>query len=228
MRRGTILVVCGLRREAAIAAGPDVVALAGGGDRHALEGRLASLDPETIAAVISFGLAGALDPGLRVGAPVCPDLIVTQRSERLPVDGRLRRAWRAKLGSDDLSSKDSVIAGVDAPVLLAQAKARLAAETGAEAVDIESHIAAAYAARIGVAFGVLRVISDDAGRTLPPAAAIAMRPDGSIDLAGVALSLVREPGQIPALIATARDAAVAFRQLRRVRGLLGPRFGLHL
>jgi len=205
-----------------------VVALAGGGNRHALEGRLASLDPETISAVVSFGLAGALDPGLRVGALVCPDLVVTRRSERLAVNGPLSDAWRAKLGSDDLSSRCPVIAGVDAPVLLAGGKAQLAAETGAEAVDMESHIAGAYAARIGVPFGVLRVISDDAGRTLPPAAAIAMQPDGSIDLAGVALSLVRGPGQIPALLATARDAAVAIRELRRVRGLLGPRFGLHL
>ena len=38
--------------------------------------------------------------------------------------------------------------------------------------------------------------------------------------------LLADPRQLPALIATARDAGRAFRELRRVRGLLGGRLGL--
>ena len=61
-----------------------------------------------------------------------------------------------------------------------------------------------------------------------PAAAVAMRPDGSIDFRSVVASMLRQPGQIPALVRTGRNAGRAFRALGRVRGLLGPDFGLHL
>ena len=91
---------------------------------------------------------------------------------------------------------------------------------------MESHVAAAFAARHGLPFGAIRIVSDGADHVLPPAAGTAMRPDGSIDVFGVVRSLARDPGQIPALIATARDAAVAFRALGRVRGLLGLSGGL--
>ena len=52
-------------------------------------------------------------------------------------------------------------------VVAAQAcKAALRSETGAAAVDMESHIAAAYAAEAGLPFAALRVISDPATRAL--------------------------------------------------------------
>lgn len=115
------------------------------------------------------------------------------------------------------------IVGSDEPVLTADAKCDLRAATGAVAVDMESHIAAAWAARNGLPFGILRVISDEAGSAIPPAALAAMRPDGGIDALAALRSLARRPSQIPALIRTARDGAKAFRVLDRLAPLLSSR-----
>ena len=68
---------------------------------------------------------------------------------------------------------------------------------------------------------MLRVISDDAGHVLPPAALLAMKPDGGIALGRVLGSLLRHPLQVPALIRTARTSNKAFRELLRCRGLCG-------
>ena len=75
------------------------------------------------------------------------------------------------------------LAGVEQLVAARACKAALRLETGAAAVDMESHIAAAYAAEAGLPFAALRVISDPAGRALPALARNAIKPNGDIDLA---------------------------------------------
>ncbi|HEV7874836.1 MAG TPA: phosphorylase, partial [Enterovirga sp.] len=100
------------------------------------------------------------------------------------------------------------------------------ARTGAAAVDMESHVAAAFAHEHGLPFSALRIISDGANRVLPPVAGQAMRADGGIDLPAVLASLARQPRQLPALLGTAIDAATAFIALRSVSRRLGYGFGL--
>ena len=73
-------------------------------------------------------------------------------------------------------------AGVEQVVVGQAGKAVLHAETGASAVDMESHIAAAYATEAGLPFAALRVISDPATRGLPAIARSAIKPNGNIDL----------------------------------------------
>jgi len=64
------------------------------------------------------------------------------------------------------------------------AKAKLYAATRASAADMESHVAARAARSRGLPFAALRVVSDAADRTLPPAACVALNPSGGIDLMG--------------------------------------------
>lgn len=215
-----MLAVCGLTKEAGIAAGPGILAIAGGGSRAALEGRLAAVDPAQVAAVVSFGIAGALDPSLRVGDVVLATAVVGE-ADTFPCAALVRESWVQRLRSNGVATVETRIAGSDVPLLNVADKAALHSRTGAAAVDMESHVAASYAASHDLPFGAIRIISDDARHSLPAAAAVAMRPDGSVDVIAVLRSLMRQPAQIPALVATARDAGVAFRQLRRVRGLLG-------
>lgn len=215
----SVLVVSGLTKEARIASGPGTLAIAGGGSKHALEQRLSEIDPRQLGAVISFGIAGALDPSLKVGDLILADCVL-DGADRLPASADLRDGWARHLRESGAAFHEMPIAGVDVPLLLPADKAALRASSRAGAVDMESHVAAAFAARHGLPFGAIRIVSDRADHVLPPAAGTAMRPDGSIDVFGVVRSLARDPGQIPALIATGRDAAVAFRALGRVRGLL--------
>lgn len=222
-----ILLVCGLTREAELVREPAILAVAGGGHGALLERRLEEIDPGGVSAVVSFGLAGGLGEGLRAGDLVCPHLVGGPGRACYATDPEMRAAWRRLLVAD-LPAAPATLAGVDEPVLDIAGKRRLAATSGAVAVDMESHLAGAFAARHGLPFAVLRAISDTASQALPAVAATAMRPDGSIDVWGVARGVARAPGQIPALIRTAREAGRAFRTLGRVRGLLGPRLGLHL
>jgi nucleoside phosphorylase len=99
-------------------------------------------------------------------------------------------------------------------------KAALRSETGAAAVDMESHIAADYAARAGLPFAALRVISDPADRALPALATAAIKPNGNIDLRRVLSGLARNPTALRALVATGIDFNRALRSLRGCRGFL--------
>ncbi len=113
------------------------------------------------------------------------------------------------------------IAGVDHMVVDAAAKAALHAQTNALAVDMESHVAGAFAQRHGLPFAALRVISDGADRALPKAAQAGMKKDGGMDIPAVLWSLLKDPRQLPALIRTGREAETAFKALFYVHDLLG-------
>ena len=93
--------------------------------------------------------------------------------------------------------------------------------TGAGAVDMESHLVAAAAARLGVPFAVLRSVSDRADHTLSGAAQAGFAADGRPDMAAVAMALLARPMEFPSLIRTAVHAATAFRALHVCAAALG-------
>ena len=159
--------------------------------------------------LISFGLAGGLDPDLRPGAVICPSNVLSG-ADRLRADASLA----AQFGG----LTDHVL--LDAPEIVATAadKRRLYAMSHAHAVDLESGAVARSASAHGLPFLVLRAICDPAERTLPPAAMIAVERKGSIGLLPVLRSVLRQPGQIPDLLVLARDAASARRALVRLVG----------
>jgi hypothetical protein len=86
---------------------------------------------------------------------------------------------------------------------------------------MESHIAAAYAARGGIPFAALRVISDPASRALPALATSAIKPNGNIDLRKILRGVARNPTTLRALVSTGIDFNRALRSLRGCRGFLG-------
>ena len=93
------------------------------------------------------------------------------------------------------------------------------------AVDTESHMAAAVAARRGVPFAAVRVVLDPAHRHLPPAALVPLRRDGRADLRAVLGSVRREPAQLPGLLRITADASLAWSTLARGRRRLGHALG---
>jgi len=169
---------------------------------------------EGAAALLSFGLAGGLDPALAAGALVIPHWVVNGPA-RYPVADALL-AW---LGG----ATTEAIAAAGATVAPAAAKALLWRSSGAAAVDLESGAVAAVARRHGRPFAVLRAICDPAWRDLPPAALVALDGAGAIGLWRVAGSVLARPSQIPGLLALAGDAARARASLIRRVGELGGR-----
>ncbi len=211
----TILAVTGLKREAQIAGGPGVVAVAGGGDAAGLAKKLDALHGD-IAGVISVGLAGGLSPLLKAGDVIVADQIYTEKEK-----WRCDNGWRVALAAKLPHAHQGPVIVSDAILQNAEGKAALFQATGALAVDMESAVAARFAAGRGLKLAALRVISDDAGHTLPPAALVAMTPEGGIALGRVLWSVTKNPLQIPALVRTGITSNKAFAELLRCRDLCG-------
>jgi hopanoid-associated phosphorylase len=212
-----VAVTC-LSFEARIATGPGVIVLCGDAPRlaPAIEAAIA----RGSSGIISFGIAGGLDPDLAPGNWVVAAKVVSDFG-RFPTD----RTWSKRLLAALPSAIHADIAGVDRPVVHSSTKHRLRAATQTVAVDMESHIAARVAAAHGLPFAACRVIIDPAQRTLPPAALVGLRPDGTPDAGAVLRSLVRHPGQFFALLRTALDARAAHAALFGGRRQLGPGLG---
>ncbi|MDE2404925.1 MAG: phosphorylase [Sphingomonadales bacterium] len=202
-----ILVVTGTRREAQTIAGPGVVTLAGGGSRARLLAELDRLVPQSCG-VLSYGMAGALDPGLRLGDWVVGTAITGDWQGAC--DGAFGIALAQRLRTGRRLPAQGAIHACDRLIASAAEKAELHAATGAIATDMESHIAAAAAARHGLRFTVLRCISDEAAADLPPAIAVAMKPGGGLAPGRILWSLLTRPGQLPALLRTTRRFKAAY------------------
>lgn len=220
-----VLIVTGLVQEARIAAGPGLTVICSSSDPRQLRSLLASFDPATVRGVISFGVAGGLDPELNSGDVVVATEVMAG-DRRWLAAAALSEELIAGAGLSRQRVIRGALAGAERVVAAQAAKAALHSETGAAAVDMESHIAAAYAAEANLPFAALRVISDPATRALPALATNAIKPNGDLDLRKILRGVARNPLSIKALYATGRDFNRALRSLRGCRGSLlgGERF----
>ena len=203
-------VVVGLAAEARIAARLGIRVAVGGGTAAGAARAAEALVPN-VSALISFGLAGGLDPALPPGALLVPSLVLADGEQWATDPALCTRLCGPTPGA---------LFGDGAILATAAAKAAMHARTGAAAVDLESAAVARAAARHGLPFAVLRAVCDPAMRDLPRAALIALDGQGRIGALRVAAAILARPGQIPALIALGRDAARARRALvTRVRAI---------
>lgn len=190
--------------EARIAARSGFPVAVGGGTAAGAEAAATRLIGQGVTALVSFGLAGGLDPMLRPGLVVVPSAVLADGA-RLLADGAVAGRFGGLTGH--------VLLAGTAVVADAAAKAALFRSTGAAAVDLESGAVASVALAHGLAFAVVRAICDPAERDLPPAALVALDSAGAIGLIRVARCVIGQPGQIPGLLALSRDAARARRAL---------------
>jgi adenosylhomocysteine nucleosidase len=200
-----VAAVTGLRAEARLAARGLWRVGCAGGDAAATRAELGRLVAAGATLLVSFGIAGGLDPALAPGTLVVADRVTGAAGAHPPP--LIPAVAGARIGG---------VVGAAAPAATAAAKAALFRETGALAVDLESGLVAEAAARAGLPYAVLRAVADPAWRDLPPAACIPLRRDGTPDLAAVLLAVARRPGQIPALVSVARDMRAALATLARI------------
>lgn len=212
--------------EARVAAGPGVVTILAGGNSARLRSLLRARTQPGCRAVISIGIAGGLDPSLAAG-DVIVATGVTADDQRHATSPTIARRIAARLSDHSKRVIMADLAGVEQAVLSPVDKRALRDTTGAFAVDMESHVAAAFAAQHGLPFAAVRVVCDPAHRTLPDLTTTAVRPDGRVNLFSVFRSLWQQPVQLLTMPLLARDAAEGFRALRRCRELLGHGFGMH-
>ncbi len=203
----TLLAVVGMRAEAALLPAAARVVVSGG-DPARLRALLAAVGPD-VTAVLSFGIAGGLDPGLR-----CGDLVVATRVRSLEGAWAADMAWAAALAQAS-GARLGVVAGAAAVLAGPAAKRSVRLMTDGLAVDLESAAAGAFAVARGLPFAVLRAVADTATEVLPRAAARGLTPEGRPAPGRVLLALLRRPGELPALIQVARGSRTALAALRR-------------
>ena len=218
------LVITGLAQESRIAAGPGVShVVCSGSDPARLRARLSGLDASGLKAVVSFGIAGGLDPSLQTGDVVVATAVMAERGA-WKVRPAVVSAMAERVRASGIPVSEGALVGVDEPVLLPAAKASMHEATDAIAVDMESHVGAAYAAERDLPFAAVRVISDPAERALPTLAKGALKADGRVDFAAIFSGLARAPSELSMLLRAGGDAGRAFAGLRRCRRFLD--FGL--
>jgi adenosylhomocysteine nucleosidase len=215
-----VIAFVGMAFEARIAAGPGVLVFCRNAQRE-LATAAESASRNGYRGIISFGVAGGLQSGLRAGDWVVASAVLESQTVRAT-----DAAWSGRLLDVIGGASHAPIIGVDNPVAEPAMKRELHKTTGAAAVDMESHVVARLAAAHGLAFAAVRVIIDPAHRTVPPAALRGMAPDGRASITAVLRGLIAQPSQLPLLARIGIDAFAARGELRRVRRLLGPHFGL--
>ena len=174
-------------------------------------------------ALLSFGVAGGLDPALRAGDLVLARSVCATDGRTFATD----EAWRERLeaaldGLVPVAIAD--FAGSERMIATPVEKAALRQATGAAAVDMESHGVALAANEARVPFLVLRAIADSAADAIPEWVLDGVAADGSLDPKRIAARLFVRPWAVWSLIGAARNNGRALSSLRRVALLAGGRF----
>ena len=214
-----VVAVTGLAFEARIAAGPGVfVVCSGNGSR--LQESLQDAVKAGCRGLISFGIAGGLCPTLKPGSWVVASAVIDES-----IRHKTSALWSDMIMKTHPDAVYAPIVGVPAPVARPEAKRALQAETGAVAVDMESHMVARVAAAHALPFAAFRVVADPSHRSVPEAAIGVTLADGTADILAVLRSLARRPRQLPHLIGTALDTRRARAAMVESRRVLGTGFG---
>ncbi len=227
-------IVTGLALEAAIldrhfkkfergASLPDIRIAGADGARARLAAR--GMIDEGVTALMSFGIAGALDPALVPGDLVIATRIIGPEGECVVAD----EAWTVRLKGlveNQCNVINADLSGSDGAVSTPAAKHEMFHATGAVAVDMESFAVALAARDAGISFCAVRAIADPAHRGLPGWAPGAISPGGKTRPMAVLSGIFSRSGQIGNLAQLARDSQAAKASLGRVALLGAPGFGL--
>jgi adenosylhomocysteine nucleosidase len=190
-----------------------VVAVAAG---RAAAGALQPFQPGEVAVVL--GLCGALRER-RVGDVVVYHAIAadetTLEAVTPAVDAAFSETLAERLRALAVPTFSVTACTTDHVVTTRAERRTLAERYDADVVDMEgAHLAAALAAR-GVRFAMVRVVSDDASRDLP-ALEGAIRADGRVDGARIALAFARSPWGAFAFVHDVRTALAGLTAVARV------------
>jgi adenosylhomocysteine nucleosidase len=167
-----------------------------------------------VSALMTFGLAGGLDPALKAGTVVLPTQVISRDGARFATC----RSWQARLAAA-VGTPYKAVGGIllSSPLAIETPadKAIAFRDSGAVAVDMESVAVAEIAAAHQLPFIALRVIVDTASDVLPPAVIAASR-TGRVKIGRLLEGILTAPGEIAALIGLSLRYRAAMRSLRIV------------
>ena len=216
MTRNVVGVVCALASEARHLGPLDGTLVRVSGMGMVAAARCAtSLVDDGATALVSWGMAGGLDPRLTPGTIFLPDIVISTAGGALAT----ARPWRERLAAA-VTTHHPVTGGrllTSARAVGSRtAKAALFRETGAAAVDMESMAVAEVAQSHQLPFIAVRVIVDAAADALPRAVTAAADSEGHLQIWRLLGALARTPGELGPLLRLAGRYRAANRSLAAV------------
>ncbi|HMP82159.1 MAG TPA: hypothetical protein PKA41_05555 [Verrucomicrobiota bacterium] len=206
MKDSQITLVCfALKEEAGpfrrACAGRDGVSilLTGIGQANASRAVANFLSKQSPALVFTCGFAGGLNPQLTTG-----DVVFS--TEGGTIATRLTSAG---------ATQAHVFCAERVAVTVAE-KHALREQTGADAVEMESGAIQSLCRERGIPCATVRVISDTANEDLPLDFNQLSKPDKNLDFGKLAVTLLKRPGKIPALLRLQKNCSLASRNLSDV------------
>jgi adenosylhomocysteine nucleosidase len=208
-----------------VAANREVIVVTGGIGPRRTQHTLDQFIETPFSALFSVGCAGALVPGLTMGQLVlAPDVAMhamneemrsdETRLQRFLVDPQLLSYTRTAAAKAGVPTADGSLFTSPKILFTPEEKAQRGQETGAIAVEMESGVHAAFAARRGLPFLVLRVILDGVDMQLPVLKGLTT-PDGDVRAFKAALYVATHPHDLSALLALKRGRTAAAQALAR-------------
>jgi hopanoid-associated phosphorylase len=167
-----------------------------------------------VTALVSFGVAGALDSNLKSGDLVLPDAIIHD-GKQLPVNIAGRNRLQQLLPAD-IIVVNGILANSAVPLTNEKAKRDLAQVTGACAVDMESGAIAGVAATVGIPFIAVRAIIDPIQFSPPQALLRAVYPDGGVNPMRLLALVLKRSVHVSTLMQMGAGMRVARKTLSRV------------
>ncbi|MDE2179349.1 MAG: hypothetical protein KGJ40_00660 [candidate division NC10 bacterium] len=166
-----------------------------------------------VAAALSLGVAGGLSPQLRTGDLIVGDRVILRRDSRqvlrgeqgprlesFPCDSGLQDAAMTVIRRWDSRHYLGSILTVDHIVLTAEEKRRLAAESGAMALDMESAAVALAASACSVPFLAVRGVLDPVHEDLAIGFDQFLNTEGEPHLPRLMQYLITHPFTLPRLV----------------------------
>ena len=165
--------------------------------------------------LMSFGIAGGLEPGLSVGAMIIGSQVAS-------ADGTIAcdSAWAKDLMQKFPEAHCGGVWGSEKIVASAREKRALYEKSRCLIVDMESQCAAQIAAEANVPLAVVRVVCDSVDMDVPAVVMAAINEDGSINAGRALWHLGRHPTQIPDLFHVMRGTGRAMGILKKAASRL--------
>jgi hopanoid-associated phosphorylase len=209
-------ILCGLESEAVIARRIPHTQVACAAARPQKARWLArDMVKKGITGLISFGIAGGLEPGLPIGSVIIGTHVAS-------VDGATAcdAEWVSQLMQAVPEAHCGGVWGSECLIPTAKDKRALYEKSRCLIVDMESQCAAQISAEAELPLAVLRVVCDSSDMDVPPVVMAAIDEDGGIHVAKALWNILRYPRQIPALIHVGKGTGKALKILRQTAPVL--------
>jgi adenosylhomocysteine nucleosidase len=154
--------------------------------------------------VLTCGFAGGLNPELKLGEVIFELAGPAANDQKLAANLAAAGAKPAKIFCAERIATS-----------IAEKK-KLRAETGADAVEMESASIHAVCRERGIPCATVRVISDTAGEDLPLDFNTLSKPDKNLDFGKLFLAVAKSPGKIGALMELQKKTKLAAENLAEV------------